>query len=322
MKNLVRLLMQDGADILFTARDKEFETELLKAEGFNFKCFGKHYNSIPAKIWGLFKFDWLMFLTGLRFKPDLFLSHGSIYASHAAFLLRKKHLSLEDSGNMEQIRLYRPFTDAILTPDVLPEDLGPKQIRYPGYHEIAYLHPDYFTPDPVIFSKLGLQKNEPYAIIRLVSWKATHDLGQKGLSNDDKLALVSKLVKRMKVFISSEAPLPPELASYRFNIPPEWLHHAIAYAAIVISEGATIASEAGVLGTPAIYINSIARSYCEDQQPYGLVFNTSVSKEVDGLVDTILQQDREVFRQRRDRLLENKVDVTRWLYDFIRQRYF
>lgn len=108
------------------------------------------------------KFDVQMFFTGLRFRPDLFISHGSIYAAHAAFLLGKKHLSLEDSGNMEQIVLYRPFTDVILTPDVLPEDLGPQPIRYEGYHEIAYLHPDYFNRDPEVYNWLGLKPGEKY----------------------------------------------------------------------------------------------------------------------------------------------------------------
>ena len=133
-KNLAHRLEKDGAEILFTARDKEFELDLMRAEGFTFENFGKHYRSLPGKIWGLLKFDAKMIQAALKFRPDLFISHGSIYAAHAAFVMGKKHLSLEDSGNMEQILLYRRFTDAILTPDVLPEELGPKQIRYKGYH--------------------------------------------------------------------------------------------------------------------------------------------------------------------------------------------
>ena len=320
-KNLAHLLRQDGDDILFTARDKEFELQLLQAEGLPYRNFGKHYKSLSGKLWGLLKFDLQMLRTALSFRPDLFVSHGSIYAAHAAFLLGKKHLSLEDSGNMEQIRLYRPFTDVILTPEVLPEELGAKQIRYQGYHEIAYLHPDFFTPDPGIFSDLGLEAGDPYAIIRLVSWNATHDAGHRGLSNRDKIELVRRLSRRMRVFITSEADLPPELQPFQIRIAPEKLHHALYFAGIVVSEGATIASEAGVLGTPCIYINSITRSYCQDQEKYGLVFNTTRSEDVFGLVENILPQDREAFREKRRRLLDDKINVTRYLYDFIRRRY-
>lgn len=316
-KNVARLLMKDGAEVLFTAREKEFEIDLLKAEGFRYKSFGKHYKSLLGKVWGLLKFDVKMLLAGLRFKPDLFVSHGSIYAAHAAFLLRKKHLSLEDSGNMEQIVLYRPFTQAILTPDVLPENLGPKQIRYKGYHEIAYLHPDYFTPDPEVYAWLGLTEGEKYAIVRLVSWNATHDAGHKGLSNEDKVKLVRKLSKKMRVFITSEKELPDELKPYQIKIAPDKIHHALSFASIVVSEGATIASEAGVLGTPTIYINSIARSYCQDEEKYGLVYNTSESKKVFALVDDILRQDRQSFRDKSKLLLAAKVNVTQFLHDFI-----
>lgn len=316
-KNVARLLIKDGAEVLFTAREKEFEIDLLKAEGFRYKSFGKHYKSLVGKVWGLLKFDVKMLLAGLRFKPDLFVSHGSIYAAHASFLLRKKHLSLEDSGNMEQIVLYRPFTQAILTPDVLPEDLGPKQIRYKGYHEIAYLHPDYFTPNPEVYAWLGLAEGEKYAIVRFVSWNATHDAGHKGLSNEDKIRLVRKLSKQMRVFITSEKELPDELKPYQIKIAPDKIHHALNFASIVVSEGATIASEAGVLGTPTIYINSISRSYCQDEEKYGLVYNTSESKKVFSLVDDILRQDRQSFRDKSKLLLAAKVNVTQFLHDFI-----
>ena len=229
-KHLAHLLEKDGAEVLFTARDKEFEIDLLRAEGFRFKNFGKHYKSLWGKLWGLLKFDIQMFFTGLAFKPDLFVSHGSIYAAHAAFLLGKKHLSLEDSGNMEQIVLYRPFTDAILTPDVLPEELGPKQIRYNGYHEIAYLHPQFFQPNPQVYGWLGLNKGERFAIVRLVSWNATHDAGHKGLSNEDKSKLVRKLSKQMRVFITSEKELSPELKPMQIKIAPERLHRPSKHA--------------------------------------------------------------------------------------------
>lgn len=320
-KHLAHRIEADGGEVLFTVRDKECELELLQAEHFPYKNFGKHYKSLWGKLWGLVKFDVEMLWTALRFKPDLLLSHGSIYAAHTAFLLGKKHLSLEDSGNMEQIVLYRPFTELILTPEVLHERLGPKQIRYNGYHEIAYLHPNYFNPNICAYEWLGLETDTPYAILRFVSWNATHDIGHKGLTDRDKIRLVEKLSQRMKVFITSEATLPPELEQYKIHLAPERLHDALYFADLVVSEGTTIASEAGVLGTPAIYINSIARSYVQDQEKYGLVFNTCESAKVFKLVDQILAEDRSVFRTRREKLLADKIDVTEFLYQFIQDHY-
>ena len=125
----------------------------------------------------------------------------------------------------------------------------------------------------------------------------------------------------MKVFISSEAELPEHLNSYAYSVAPEKLHDALYYASLVISEGATVASEAGVLGTPAIYINTIPISYCLDQENYGLVYNTTDSVKVFQLIEEILKLDRAEFRRRRERLLDDKIDVNKFLLNFIQERY-
>ena len=320
-KHLARLLIKDGAVVLFTARDKEFELDLLKAEGFEFESFGKHYRSIWGKIFGLFKYDLRMLLTGLRFKPDLLISHGTIYAAHAAPFLGAKYLSIEDTGNMEQVALYRPFSDAILTPDILPKNLGPKQIRYNGYHELAYLHPEFFTPDPSIYSWLGVKEGDPYAIIRFISWEATHDVGHKGMTTEDKINLVKKLASKMKVFITSERAVTEELQAYCMKIPPDKFHHALNYASIVISEGTTTGTEAGILGTPCVYISTFVDPNLQEMEQYDLVYNTVESEKVFEKVDYVLSQDRESYRAKAKAFVESKVNVSRYYYDFIRKRY-
>lgn len=318
-KNFALELKKKGHTILFTTRQKEYETELLAAYDFDFVSFGKHYSSLAGKIFGLFKFDFKLLLTALKFRPDYFVSHGSIYAAHIAALIGRPHISMEDSGNMEQIKLYRPFTRAILTPDILPEQLGDKQIRYKGYHEIAYLHPKYFKPDSAVKEWLGLKNNEKFCIVRFVSWKATHDVGHRGFSSDEKLLLIQKLKEKFRVFISSEATLPDGLKQYQIKLPPHLIHHALAFAEIVISEGATIASEAGVLGTPSIYVNSIERSYNEDQEKYGTVFNFRSGKGVVEKTAQIIDDDRQLFKQRSQKLLAEKIDVTAFMIWFVEQ---
>ncbi|MCB9284855.1 MAG: DUF354 domain-containing protein [Lewinellaceae bacterium] len=320
-KHVARLLMKDGAKVLFTARDKEFELDLLKAEGFEYENFGKHYRSLRGKIWGLIKYDLRMLLTGMRFKPDLLVSHGTLYAAHAAPFLGAKYLSIEDTGNMEQVVLYRPFTDIILTPEVLPKDLGPKQVRYNGYHELAYLHPEFFTPDPGILDWLGVKEGEPYAIIRFISWEATHDVGHKGMTTEDKINLVKKLSKEMKVFITSERAVTDELQQFCMRIPPDKFHHALNYASIVISEGTTTGTEAGILGTPCVYISTFIDPNLQEMEQFGLVYNTSESEKVFEMVDFVLAQDRESYREKAKAFVDSKVNVSRYYYDFIVNRY-
>jgi len=317
-KNFAWKMQKKGHELFFTCRDKEFEIYLLEHYGFKYKSFGKKYKSSVGKIWGIFDFGFKEFVEGLKFKPDIFLSHGSIYASHAAFLLRKPHISLEDSGNMEQIRLYLPFTDAVISPDILEIDLGKKNLKCSSYHELSYLHPNNFHPDNSILSRYGLDETKKYAILRFVSWNASHDKGQTGLSAEEKEDVIDNLIsKKIKVLITSETELPKKFKQFDNNFQPEDIHHLLAFARIVISEGATLASEAGVLGIPTIYVNSIIRCYNEDQEKrYGTVYNFRSGKGVVTKTKEILSNKRSEYGIPK-KMLEQKVDLTALLVWFV-----
>lgn len=319
-KHLARLLMDDGAQVLFTSRRKEFEVELIEKEGFDHVCFGKHYRSLPGKLWGLLRYDLAMLRTGLRFKPDLIVGHGTIYGAHAAPFLGAKCLAIEDTGNMEQVRLWRPFTDAILTPQVLAKDLGPKQVRYNSYHELAYLHPEFYVPDPGILEWLNVEPGEPYAIIRFISWNATHDVGLKGLGQEEKVELVRSLSERMRVFITSERGVSDELRPYCLSIPPDRFHHALNYASLVVTEGTTTGTEAALLGVPVVFVSTFNDPNLEELATFGLVRKV-LAKGALAAVEDMLKKDREVFRERAADFVASKESATRVYHRFIRERY-
>jgi uncharacterized protein len=313
-----------GHQVHFSCREREFVTGLLQNEGFTFTSFGPSYTSAAGKLWGLLRFTWLLLRAGLQFKPDILLSHSSMYAAFAAFLLRKPHISFEDTFNFEQVRLYKPFTSAILTGDYEHPLKSKKVVRYPGYHELAYLHPNRFTPDRQVLSDLGVKEGEKYIIIRFVAWYASHDIGHKGISYENKIKAVNEFSKLAKVFISAESPLPPELEPYRFPLPPHRMHDAIAFASFIIGESFTMLSEAAVLGAPAILIHD---TYCyylrEQQEKYGLVFNYTESEEdqqkaiAKGVELLTTPGIKEEWQEKRQKMLAEKIDVTAWLVDFI-----
>lgn len=311
-------MIERGNQVLFTCREKEFEKELLEGYGFQFVSFGKKYKSMIGKLWGLLKFDYKEWKTCLRFKPDILLSHGSMYAAHAAWLIRKSHISFEDTFNMEQVNLYKPFTKVVLTGDYdNPLMRDPKTIQYAGYHELAYLHPNNFTPDKSILKEIGVKEGEQYIVIRFVSWNATHDVGVKGFSIDDKIKLVQSLEKHCRVFISSEKSVPLELEKNVLRIHPSQFHSLLGFAALYIGEGATTASEAAVIGVPAIYTNVLKTNYCNDEEQYGLLYqmtdcNTVIDKSIE-----ILNQPQEVYTERKNHFLAEKIDVTAFLVWFI-----
>jgi uncharacterized protein len=94
-KHFAHEMIRKGHKIHFTVRNKEFEIDLLKQEGFDYNIIGNHYKSKTGKIWGLFKFTFLVFITAIKFKPDLFLSHGSMYSAIASFFLGNQILPLK-----------------------------------------------------------------------------------------------------------------------------------------------------------------------------------------------------------------------------------
>ena len=258
-----------------------------------------------------------------KFNPDIFIGFGSIRAAHASRILRKPCIALDDTehATWEHI-LYVPCTDAIITPIWFKKDFGAKHIRYDGYTELAYLHPAYFSPDETVLDEVGLTKDDLFVVLRFVSWDASHDIGHKGIIH--KTRLVHELMPFGKVFISSEGVLPPELEQYRIHIPPDRLHHLLYYATLYIGEGATTASECAVLGTHALYVNTLRLGYTdEEEEAYGLVYTFS---DPAAMEQDVIEKARELVqnknikaegREKRVKLLKDKIDLTQYIIWFV-----
>lgn len=312
-----------GHQLLFTCREKEFNIDLLKTYSFAFKTFGKKYQSRFGKLYGMVEFGIKEFLAGLKFKPDILLSHGSIYAAHASFFLRKPHISLEDTYNFEQLRLYLPFSKAVLTGDYEHPSLGKKEIRYAGYHELAYLHPNYFRSDKNVLDLMGIKEKDKYVILRFVAWKATHDYGHKGITYVNKIKAIQKFEKYAKVFISSEAELPIDFKKYKIKIAPHKMHDALAFASLLFGESSTMAEECAMLGVPSIFLNDKGTCYTNHlEEDYGLLFNYTESEEdqikaIAKGVELLQTDNRLEWQKRRDKMLADKIDVTAFLVWFV-----
>ncbi len=322
-RNMTAELTPKGHSVLFTTRDKEVTLELLNFYKIEYKVIGRSYSKLIDKISGLLKSTIRLFLICLQFKPDV-LINATPSAAFVSRLLGRHHISLEDTFNMEQVKLYLPFTDVILTGDYPHPDLGVKDLKYPGYHELAYLHPNVYKPDEGVFKSLGLTKNDKYAIVRFVAWNASHDIGHAGISPENKIKLVESLAKYFPVFISSEAELPVELKKYRINIKPEQMHDALNFAHLFIGESATMSSECAMLGTPAVFLDNTGRKYTENQEKqYGLVFNYTESAEdqlkaIDKAIELAESDNiKEQFKIKKDIMLKDKIDVTAFLVWFV-----
>jgi uncharacterized protein len=319
-RNFIRIMTDHGHDLHIVSRDKEVTHDLLKRYNIPFTSRGKGGKGFIGKLLYLFWADYKIVLEGIRFKPDVLLSFASTYAAHASFILRKPHIAFDDTEHSKfEIFLYRPFTSVILTPESFKRDFGAKHIRFKGFMELCYLHPKYFTPDTTILSKLDLIDNQNYVLLRFVSWKASHDSGEQGLTYNSKLELVERLHGQIKVFISSEGELPQELHQFRLPVSAEKLHDVLAFSKLYIGEGATTASECVMLGTPAIYVNSLTAGTLEDQERMGSLFSF---RGPDGVYDKVMrllnQEDLKAqYSLKKQDLLSKCIDVTAFMVWFI-----
>ena len=322
-KNLIWILKRNGHEVKITARDKDITYYLLDYYGFEYEPIGKNKKGLFNKVLGIVEFDYKLLKIAKSFKPDIFIGVGSFYASHVAKLMKKPCILFDDTENStEQYLLYAPFVTAVYTPSCFKKKIGTKQVTYHGYHELAYLHPNRFSPNPEVLDKFGLSKDEKFIILRFVSWSASHDITDKGFENP--LDIIKELSQYGRIVITSENDLPKDLMPYNVSVPPEYMHHVLYYASLYIGESATMASESAVLGTPAIFISTSRRGYTDElEEKYSLVYNfsdpvdgqaKSLEKAVELLKDVNVKQK---WAQRRDIMLSEKIDVTDFMVDLI-----
>jgi predicted glycosyltransferase len=165
--------------------------------------------------------------------------------------------------------------------------------------------------------------DEPLAIVRLFSWGAVHDRGHSGFTGEARAALLRRLGERARVFVLSEAPLAAEFDRYRLTVGPEKIHHLLHYARLYVGEGATMATEAGLLGTPSVYLSSLVGTmgnFDELAERYGLVYATRSADEAMREAVRLLEdpQSKAAWQEKRRRLLDEKTDVTAWMIDLAR----
>lgn len=313
-------MQHKGHEFLVSARNKEVSQSLLSNYDIPYFDRGRGSNNLLGKVAYVVKADSLIYRVAMNFKPDLILSFASPYAAHVAKFMNKPHISFTDTEKAKLgILSFSPFTDCIITPDAFNGSFGAKHIRFRGFMELCYLHPKYFQLNQLILSELDITENESFALLRFVSWGANHDIGQTGIPDSDKIKLVRRLTRNMKVYISSEGNMPDELNKYKIQILPQDMHSVLAFASIYIGEGATMASESAMLGTPAIYVNSLTSGTIEAQQRYGLLFSYRNFSKVISKVDELLciQNLKQEFSNRRGSMLKDQIDVTSFMVWFI-----
>jgi uncharacterized protein len=316
---IVEKLRARGDEVLVLAIDKDGAPELLRSYGIPYVLCAKGTgHNVIEKGWLFFRLCVNHTVHALRFRSDILIGRASPMMAVAAWVCRKPHLLYEDTEvSRFSLNICKRLSTKILTPRTFLTDLGPRQERVDTYKELFYLHPDVFTPSRETLRMAGFNPDEPYALVRFVAWNASHDVGKHGLTDEAQLSLVKRLEGAgVRVWVSSEKPLSPELEPYRLRTPFALAHHVLAFARLVYSEGATMASEAAVLGVHALYVNVIKSGSTQEQsERFHLLYNyndgddryeRALSKALELLADPCLESEG---HEKQRRLLAEKVNV-------------
>jgi len=330
-KNVIRILKDSGNDIEIIARQKDCLLSLLQAADFSYYVVPIRKTTLFGKgVQNLKTFAKALSLS--RKKKTDFLVGTSLVIGPVARVTGSVSLAFsEDDADVIPLfaKLVYPFVHYIVTPKSLNrEDHGKKHIRYQGYHELAYLHPNRFTPNPEVLKELGVAEGQRYFLIRLVSLTAHHDINAKGVSAEQAIKLVKHLSKHGKVFISSERDVVEDLQKYVLPTKVEQIFDVMAFADMVIGDSQSMALEAAILGTPSIRCNTfVGRLSCmeELEHKYGLTagFLPSDFDKILVLIDKWLAQDdlKKEWAKKREKMLNECVELTDWLLDLFADLY-
>lgn len=257
-----------NGETLVIAVDKDGDIELLNSFGIPYKLLADSTGkNILEKGFLFLKLCFSYTYHIWKFKPDILIGRASPMMAIASFITKKPHIIFEDTEVSKfSLKICQKFSTVIITPANFKTNLGNKQIRMPIYKELFYLHKDEFIPNRERVEKYGINTKKPYVVVRFISWNASHDVGMRTISDDEKIHFIRELASVMPVYISSETQLPKELEEYRLQIAYENIHQVLYYATLVISEGASMASEAAILGTHAFYLNEIASGTTDEQE--------------------------------------------------------
>jgi len=328
LKNTILQLKHNGHEVVVVCQKKDILDDLLNKAGikyFNFLPRGRG-NGKLSMLYSLVRQDLLTLKLCLKHRPVLmFGTSGEI--CHIGSLLNIPSLYLnEDDLDVVPLLNYvvYPFARHILSPEVCDNKKWEgKSIKYKSYHELAYLHPNHFTPDKSVVKKY-ISLDKPFFIIRFAKLTAHHDKGIRGIKSLIGQKLLELLLPHGDVYITSERDLEPEFEPFRININPLDIHHVMAFADMYIGDSQTMAAEAGVLGTPFLrfndfvgrigYLNELENVY---RLGYGITPDNPDLLYYK-IVELLKMPDRKsVFMKRKEKMLSEKIDYAEYLTKFI-----
>lgn len=269
-----RLEREENAQVSFTVLPRGKVIPILESEcpGVPIAVLGKYRRSLPGKGFDLVRRCALLLLHLRKQDADVLSSFDDLGLGYVSRLLRKPLVTFEDDiENYFGFRRYRSFPTRVVLPSHLPVK-GRNIRKYRGYKELAYLHPNYFTPRRESLKKYGLE-NGDFVFIREVS-SGTVDYRHLVMGQ---LSRICPYLKALgyQIVLSLEEKSLRQLFEQDCTIleePVDDIFSLMHYAALTVSSGDTMARESCLLGTPAVYTGGREMAINSELQKMGCFF--------------------------------------------------
>lgn len=315
-KNVVDVLKQKHHSIELVVLDRGRLLDIAREEypDENIKKLGRYFKSRLGLLRKVIVRETLILKYLIRVKPDVTTGVGSFLMGLGSSILRIPSVQFYDDFEYKlNYNLAKYFSSKFVIPDSIVDD-GKNVTKYKGFKELAYLHPSYFTPNKEILTQYTL-KPDNYVFIREVS---KISLNYRKSQNNGLLEIIKYLnKKKLPILLSLEDKSFSKTYDPYCHIlqePIEDIHSLINFASFAISSGDTMAREAALLGTPAIYTGG--RKMCINKPliEKGIILKiedeTAIKHKIDEILNSNFKiQCKEIIEEAISNEWDNTTDI-------------
>lgn len=287
-----------GHETLVLSRHKDVTCGLLDEFGISHRPVSTASSGLVGLGLEMMRRSLTTTLAARGFRPDVMLGFGGVAIAHAGKLLGIPSLSFYDTENATlQAKVTWPFISHLYVPEnyQATTPVG-RTTRLSGVKELSYLHPAYFMPQRDLAVEAGLDPDQDNTFIRLVAWRANHDIGKTGWDESTLRNVIAHLPGR--VHLSSEVPLPADLLPLRYRGKLSTVHHLIGFCRLFVGESASMAAEAALLGVPSIYAADFKLGYIDELVGAGLMQQVTPDRTLEAIDATLILPPAQVLAVR------------------------
>ena len=316
-RNFIKFLEAENNFVTVVTRNKDVTNILLEHYNINYTCLSSPRQNLFRMFLELIERDIKIFKLNRKlnfsfaFGTSVSIAHLTAIANVPSFNFNED----DDSSIPLYSLLTYPFSTKVINPTcICYKNWGNKRVFVPSYHELAYLHPNNFSPDHKVIEKYGL-KEKKYIVARFSALQAHHDIGHKGITNN-LWRKIKDICLGYEIVVSAENDI-------SHQIDPWDLHHVLAFSKLLVSDSQTMTVEGAVLGIPSVRINSfndMSSVINELESKYKLSFGYFPHEQTKILntIGKLLKNENleSTWAERRVIMLEGKMDYNQWLIDF------